>query len=440
MTDPIVSEPQPRSNKPLAVLGFLAFVIVAIGGFILISLKSGPIATPADVIGPPVRAASAQGDRVYILTSQWKTYRPGIGRLSTRPTYTDLLIDVWAFGAGDAKPAWRTRLETKRSGVNMGRTLLGADGGRLWVLSQNGLVGLSLDDGAITADPARIEAANPQLKDLLPKAERYYRFDAAGIGFTAVDGRAWRIDGRTLAARPDPSTAKADKGAATLPANIAGGNSYWVFMQRGLHMQNRWLGLLNEREVDAIRKAQAENNNGMKPDGPGGIDPENNPRTRMWSAKTGSRNAFFGPRRIFSDFAPLPESPEFLQGGLLSIGRTHSLPILLFKPDSVLVLHKDRLGDEGRFRLTRVSGPLGKPLWTANLPMNRIESVMPGETSVAMVGSRPEKATWRGGSDADRPDDVDQVVTVDYATGAMGVYGLKVKATKPEDIPPSSTQ
>ena len=438
MTDPIITEPQPGSKRVIAALALLAGVALVVAITALSVLNSKPIATPADIIGSPVRAASAKGDRVYILTSQWKTYRPGVGRLSTRPTYTDLLIDVWAFGAGDAKPAWRTRLETKRSGVNMGRALLGADGGRLWVLGQGGLSGLSLDDGAVTADAARIEAANPQLKGLLPKEERYYRFDAAGLGFTAQDGRAWRIDGKTLAARPDTG-AKADQGSATVPAHIAGGNSYWVFMERGLQMQTRWIGLLNEQEAEAIRKAQAENGNGIRTDGPGGIDPENQPRTRMWSAKIGSRSAFFGQRRIFSDFAPLPESPEFLHGGLLSDGRTNSLPILLFKPDSFLVLHKDRLGDEGRFRLTRVSGPLGKPLWTADLPMNRIEAVMPGETSLAMVGSRPEKATWRGGSN-NLPEDVDQVVTVDYATGAVGAYGLKVKATKAQDIPPSSTR
>jgi hypothetical protein len=434
MTDPIVAGPQPRSGKLLAALAGIAVIAILIAAAAIFAFSSGPIASPADVIGPPVRA----GDRVYILTSQWKTFRP-YRRTGSRTSYTDLLIDVWAFGAKDAKPDWRTRLETRRGGVNMGRALLGADGGRLWVLGQAGLAGLSLDDGAITADPARIEAANPKLKGLLPKDERYYRFDAGGLGFTAADGRAWRIDGRTLVARPDPSGAKVDKGSAVLPAHEAGGNSYWVFMQRGLRVTGGWFGLLNEREAAAILDAQRQNDNGIKPDGPGGIDPENNPRTKMWSAKVGPRKAFFGTRQVFSDFKPLPESPEFLQGGLLSDGRIHSLPILLSKPDSFLVLHKDRLGDEGRFRLTRVSGPLGKPLWSVDLPMNRIEAVLPGDGSVVLVGSRPEKPSWRRVGET-RLEDVDQVAAVQYATGAVGIYGLKVKATRAAEIPPSSTQ
>jgi hypothetical protein len=52
---------------------------------------------------------------------------------------------------------------------------------------------------------------------------------------------------------------------------------------------------------------------------------------------------------------------------------------------------------------------------------------------VVMQGRRAEPA-----GAGKRPESVDRLVTVDYATGRTSTYGFRVKATEPQDIPPSS--
>ena len=429
MAEPIVTAPPRRGPKALTALLIIVAALLIIALAVVFALTGGGvIASPASVIGPPVRVAGDHGDRVYVLTSQWKTYASSYRGRTNR---TDLLVDVWAFDGASAKPVWRRRLAKSPRGVNMGRALLGAQAGALWTLQASGPVALSLTDGSVTADTARLEVANPALKGLIPTEERYYRFDGEGLAFTAADGRSWRLAGADLKLVPTTTRASDKPPAAgvTLPARLGGGNGTSAFMERGLQIGGHWLGLMGEPEVANFRTYGAI----------GGIDPASHPRMRLWSARVGATRTFFGARSVFSDFAPLPEGPEFLNAGLLSNGDSRSdAPLLLFKPDSVLVLHRHRLGDQGRVQLSRVAGPAGKPLWTADLPMTAVEAVMPGETSIVLLGRRDEPGPRRG-PDSDRPVSVDQIVAVDLASGKVGAYGFKVKATKPEEIPPSST-
>lgn len=65
---------------------------------------------------------------------------------------------------------------------------------------------------------------------------------------------------------------------------------------------------------------------------------------------------------------------------------------------------------------------------------------MPGETGIVLQGYRPEEDPNRGLNSSNIPIDVDQLVSVDHATGQMGAYGFLAPATKPRDIPPSSTK
>ncbi|MDR2858557.1 MAG: hypothetical protein LBV50_12040 [Novosphingobium sp.] len=394
------------------------------------------VPSPASIEGPPVRAATAGGDRVFLMSSQFKTYRQRYTRGNSYVTYTDLLIDVWGFDAANGQPVWRQRITEDRKGVNMGRAILGVQDSVLWVLQPSGLLGLSTTDGGIVADTARIEAANPALKGLLPTEVRYYAFDAGGLRFTAADGGKWRMGPGLKAVADSPPPARTAPGVA-LPAREAGGNSTWAFMARsGLKTQTQWLGLLASGQAAALAE-------GRSPD----VDMEKYPRTRLYHAKKAearkswveAMKSYFDNRYGFldyHDYQPYPESPEFIQAGLLTANDIDNTPITLSAPDSLLVLHRDRLGDKGRWRISRISGPRGAVLWTADLPMQAIEAVMPGKTSLVVVGRQDDERAKTG------PDDygnisVDQLVAIDYATGRTGGYGFLIDATGPQDIPKS---
>lgn len=434
MSEPIVTKaaPERRGGSLPGVLIAVAIVAaIAAGVWFIVAGGSGVVPSPAGVVAEPVRAVTPDGERVYLMTRQWKTYRSRTNRSGT--SYSRLFVDVWGFDAANARPVWRTRVADERGGVNTGRKILGVQGGVLWLLDGKGLVGLSPKDGGRIADAATLTAANPALAGVVPSEERYYRFDPRGLSFTAADGRDWRLTGQGSATAPDGPRLDIDAQRAppgpgvSIPARTAGGNGSWAFYSRGLATRAMWLGLLAEPEAETFAKQGVI----------GGVDPARYPRTRLWSARVGSRSTFFGPRPTFADFKPLPEGPEFLTAGLLQDGRCcHDTPILLFKPDSVLVLHKDRLGEEARFSLTRVSGPLGKPLWTVELPATALEAVMPGEGSVVIYGRRDEPPLF---GREKRPESVDQLMAVDYATGAISTYGFRIKATEPQDIPASST-
>ena len=63
---------------------------------------------------------------------------------------------------------------------------------------------------------------------------------------------------------------------------------------------------------------------------------------------------------------------------------------------------------------------------------------MPGEGSVVLLGRRDEPPLFRS-RNSNRPDSIDQLVSVDLATGALGVYGFRIAPTEPHKLPASST-
>lgn len=88
----------------------------------------------------------------------------------------------------------------------------------------------------------------------------------------------------------------------------------------------------------------------------------------------------------------MPGAPEYLKAGFL-IRQGTKQPMRLTDPEGFLVLHRTRLGEEGRLALTRLDDDL-KPQWTAPLPFhvlqNRCES--PGRLLLYGVSSKLKKA------------------------------------------------
>lgn len=360
---------------------------------------------PPKTIGSPLRMAAANGDAVFLMTSQYEMRVVGGGsRWNTVRGFEKVMhVDLWRFDASTMQPAWRKRLLTEDNSNSLELGFMGADGDRLWIFLRQPMV-YSAANGDVLANAAAIEARNASLRGVLPRQMNHYRFDGGhGFVFTAADARAWLLDAQTLTALPwQPASAKPRAGAIA-PAYFVP-TSLTSFQKRGLLLPKQWLGVLTDEEAAALKPPvdvpgqrrgaydTFKEYNRAPPD----LSHAGPKRYRLWRSKVEMISAApagwsrdlpdnWGLRPYFSNFSAFEKSPEFLQAGLLSDGRSN-LPILLKEPDSVLVLHRDRIDEDGRLQVTRIAGPDGRVLWDAALPLSLVQSVIPGTDAVLLFG------------------------------------------------------
>lgn len=339
---------------------------------------------PAIPVGPPLRI----DDRVFLLTTQ-SHLRVGYD-WNDAPTILEreFLTDLWAFDAATTAPVYRSRLHTTKNSPALSSVLLGAEGDTLWLFLPDGITAASASTGKLLATPASVEAANPQARGLLPRQRSSFEFGANGLTIHAVDGRNWRLHPQSFTLQP-PNTPSPNPIAPAYRAESA----VRALQSRGLLMPGRWLGLLDDSEVAAIGGT-----NKMYP------DLDRPARRKLWSARV--------TNGIFSALTPL--TGEFLAPGLFGTGRQ---PLLLHNPDSVLLLHQDRLDDARRYHLTRIAGPAGNTIWNAVLPFSAIHSALPGPRNILFIGSQ---------------DKTHHLITaVQLDTGALQTYNLSALDTNP---------
>lgn len=458
------------ARKVLAALGVVLLILVGIAG--LWVLQEGGAAglrqvlttggfkqlQPALFQTAPLRTDQGGADRLYLLSTQSETITGSLGRRSANRVRRELLhVDLWAIDARTATLAWRKRLRTyegtERSGRDLrGFALLGTDGKTLW-LTIDGPLGVSLTDGSVVADGARIDKANPAMAGKRVDEAGYIAFGRHGLQLTLNDASQWRIDASDLSAAPRDTDVR--NPAGIVPPAKSGGTSN--FMTRALPIGERWLGVMTDQEAEFYRN---------KPVIPG-RDPNERPgamqqfleanhvpaplelkpqQYRLWAARVQQVSAAppdwpknlpdrWGKRPKFSDYRVLPESPRFLRAGLLHDGlpREGGPPeqaLWYREPDSVLVLHSDKLGQQGRLQLTRVSGPLGKPVWTLPLPMDQLRSVMHKDNDLVLLGSEPPAADKK--SEEEGPHV--KVVRVDVPSGKTNVLDLTAESLLQEAV------
>ncbi len=375
---------------------------------------------PFGLFGAPVFAKTAEGDRAYLLTGQWRRIRPP-GRYTTGYDYVEFYVDMWAVDAATAKPVWRKRLETERGGGMIDREFLGVDGNAVWLLLHGKLVALSASDGSVIAPVGTVESLNPELKGLMPTDSRYIVFDSRGLCITAADARLWRVDPATFKVAEVVSVPQPPKEGTYPPEFITpGGNG--LHLVRGLEMTNSWLGLLTEEEAKVLETSNRTT----------ALTPE--VRRRVWGAKAHTPDETIPMYRNYTELKPLPETPEFLDAGLLrEYSQAQQLPALwVTDPASVFVLHRERLGEAGKLRLARVSGPVGKVEWEAALPLTNVQSVKKMEKHILIFGHEYLEGD-PDISDALR-DSPQRLVSVEIATGAVHVHTHSVSDTHPEAV------
>lgn len=442
-------------RRVLMALGVLLVVMVAVlvlwalrqggGDGLRQALTTGEIRElqPAVFQTAPLRTNQGGADRVYLLSIQSETITTIPSRRQLNPRRRDLLyVDLWAVDAATTTLAWRIRLRSFEDNERAGRDfrlfdLLGVDGETLW-LTAEGPLGVSLATGEVVADGAAIDAKNPNLAGRRVDDLGYVAFGRHGLQVTLNDASQWRIDASDLSAAPRDTPVRNPQGIVPPASYARGANS--TFMTRALPLGNRWLGLLTEEEAEHYRHKPVVA--GRDPDErPGAMQqfleanhvpsplysPELKPY-RLWSAEVAQVSAAppdwpselpdkWGTRPEFSNYTPLPDAPTFLRAGLLREHRQQEQALWYRQPDSVLVLHPDKLGAEGRLQLSRVAGPAGNVVWSTGLGIDELQSVMRSDHDLMLLGNDPTPASASGSSPQQDPHLV--LLRIDVTNGTL---------------------
>ncbi len=434
------------------VIGYIGYLAIALGprfwSLTLAAWLAGEerIVEPAEIRGGALRS----GDRLYLLTVQQErvvpiratSRSPRIGR----PRHY-LHVDLWAFDARTARPAWTKRVRTFEDGGAIDYALLGLDGGTLWLFVREPLA-VAIADGTIVADGARLDRETPALAGKRVDRTGWVAFGGQGLQLTLSDATQWVVAGETFTAMPR-ETAPRDRTGLVVPRGPA--SSTDDFQLRGIMFgETRWLGVLTDDEAakwsndPVVPGAKPGERRGAMYDFlasqhvPDRLTPQLRPY-RLWGAKVTKVSAAprdwpkelpntWGTRDQFGDYAVLPEAPAFLQAGLLGNG-VDEQAMWFRDPDSVVVLFHDEVGPEARVRVARVAGPAGRVVWDAALDLAVVEGAFYGPTALAFVGSVPNPA-HDPDSEVSRAEH-ERIVGVDVATGTVASFDLTAESARP---------
>lgn len=446
------------------LVALLLGLVLAYGGYLAIAL--GPavkdvgfsdflrgykrILGPANVRDPVLRTQQGAADRVYLLTTQSEQIIPIGPRFRGTSVSRRLMlhVDLWALDAATAKPVWRRRVRTFEDRGSLMHRILGLDAGTLWLFVREP-IGVALADGAIVADGARIEAKNPPIAGKRVDQDGYVAFGAQGLQLTLSDATQWVVHGGTLAAEPRDVAPRTPAGIE-VPAHH--GSYASAFQMRGMRIGGMWLGVLSDEEAKTLQAPvvvpgrKPEERRGVMEDFletqhvPGDLSAQPKPY-RLWSAKVSDVSAApkdwpkelpdnWGTREKFGDYKVLPEAPAFLQAGLLGDGRSKSAAWYR-EPDSVVVLHHDKVGDAGRLRVARVAGPGGRVVWDAPLGLAEVNAAMYGTRTLTFVGTEPNPAYDPKSEKS--PEQLEKLVVVEVAGGTVSTFDVTTESVREDE-------
>ncbi len=354
--------------------------VIVILSVLLASCSSNAELTAPVSFGGPIGI----GNRAFLLTWQ---------RSSTRPT-SQLLVDLWAFDAIQMKPLYRSRLQSIPGGALEERFILGAQNKTIWLLMPEGPFAVNLDTGALAMNPDDLTRLNPELRGLLPKEKSAYQFTSNGLSIKTVDARAWHVHPITYLVSLKPHS---EVTSGILPAEYSL-QSNSSLLARGFATGEKWIGLLNAKEAVDFATYHVI----------GGLDFQS--KRALYSARVLTVEATFGPTLRYSQFEVL--TPEFLAPSVL---------IQRNDPSGVFILHKDQLGEKGHYFISRFNEPAGKVLWTVDLLLSEIHSVLPGQASLLLYGRLQESAGLGH----------ERFLSLDWASGRLSTFDQTESATYP---------
>ena len=380
---------------------FFAAPLIAITVVLLISGCDRSDFRPPEREGPPGLVQQESGPRLWLMLKQEEQkhkYVGGsrmIGKWITEIYYH---FDLQAHDPATTERLWKKRLLTVKDdagGHTSQARIFGQQEDIVWLFLNDGPVSVSSKDGSKLADRSTIEQRNPTLRDLIPKDLDFYAYDD-GLVIIAADARRFRIRDSNWTA--EPYVAPNDeyfRNIQFMATRWNGGYQTRDFLVRQMMLGGRWVGFFNEKEAadagnDGFGDRIATGEPGSNPDQV--YYETSQARRTFWSARIGKTKEFSeGTHDRLFDVTRIPNAPEFLEAGLL-IQQGTKRPLRLQDPGGFLVLHRTRLGEEGRLALSRLDENL-KTLWTTTLPFhelrNRYES--PGHLLLYGIVQQTEK-------------------------------------------------
>ncbi len=347
---------------------------------------------PPGIQGGVLRTAGERGEVLVLLTSQWERRYLSIGGVqvgssSRRSNSARLHVDLWWIDVASARPLRRQRLSTDKQLSDM--SLLGIERGVLWLRAPD-ILGIRLRDGARMVDRERIGHANPALAAMLPElpnSQVYPPDNMQPIRFSPEGGLVLLLnDARRVRIDPHTSTAsevarlRGDGSGVASPSSTD--HTEQGTSSRTLTSGNQWRAMV--RGIDIERG--------------GG---------KQWIGLAVA-------------------DPEALQAKALSRS----------DPESVFVLHRDQLGDTGRWQLSRVAASSGRVLWHAALPLTHLSLWLPGERTAIAIGQW--NAAERSPMVEPNEEQPPQFVSIDMSSGKVAGFNLDLLRDWPFTDPPEA--
>jgi len=328
---------------------------------------------PPEREGPPAFVQQEKEPRLWLMLKQEEQRSRHLGGRRTTGTWiTEIYyhFDLQAHDPATAERLWKKRLLTVKDdagGHTAQARIFGQDGEMVWLFLADQPVAVSSKDGSQLANRSTLEERNPELRELIPKDLDFYAYDG-GLVLIAADARRWRIRGSDF--RAESYSAPNDdyfRNVQFMATRWNGGYHTKDFLVRQMMLNGRWIGFFNEKEAadagdDGFGDKIATGEPGSNPDRV--YYESTQARRTFWTARIGKTKEFTeGTHDRLFDVTRVPGAPEYLEAGLL-IQQGTKQPLRLQDPNGFLVLHRTRLGEEGRLALTgstttsRPNGPL----------------------------------------------------------------------------------
>ena len=331
---------------------------------------------PPEREGPPALVQQEKQPRLWLMLKQEEQRSRHLGgsrMIGKWVTEIYYHFDLQAHDPATAERLWKKRLLSVKDdagGHTAEARIFGQDNATVWLFLNDQPVAVSSKDGSTLADRSTLEQHNPELRDLIPKDLDFYAYDS-GLVFVAADARRWRIRGSDF--RAEAYSAPNDeyfRNVQFMATRWNGGYHTKDFLIQQAMVDGRWLGFYSEKEAaDAGHDEFGDHL--ARPDVV--WDEGSQARRTFWTARIGKTKEFTeGTHDRLFDVTRRPGAPEFLEAGLLVRQGTRQ-PLRLQDPDGFLVLHRTRLGEEGRLALTRLDDDL-KSQWTTKLPFHDLRN------------------------------------------------------------------